>query len=199
MNENHGITVDNLLRSLPPALANDDQMYALAESMAELLTVQLPDVEQSVIYTRIDELPSELLDILAYDFRVDWWDANYSVAEKRRTLKESWNVHRHLGTPAAVETAISAVYPNAVVSEWFEYGGQPYHFKICIDATYEDVDPIRHQRVLDRVNYYKNARSHMDEVEYIARPDGTAIAHAGLCAAGIGITIEQEVHAYGMG
>lgn len=199
MNDQHGITVDNLLSSLPAVLSEDTQMRALAESMSQLLTEQLPDIEQAVIYNRIDDLPGELLDILAYDFRVDWWDADYSVEEKRRTLKEAWSVHRHLGTPMAVETAISAVYPDASVSEWFEYGGEPYHFKICIDATYENVDPLRHQRVLDRVSYYKNARSHMDEVEYIARPDGTAIAHAGLVAVGIGMTIEQEVHQYGMG
>ena len=34
------------------------------------------------------------------------------------------------------------------------------------DATYEDVDPVRHQRVIDRVAFYKNLRSVLDEVEY---------------------------------
>lgn len=45
-------------------------------------------------------------------------------------------------------------------------GGKPYHFKLLIDATYEDVDPVRHQRVIDRVDFYKNLRSVLDEVEY---------------------------------
>lgn len=33
-------------------------------------------------------------------------------------------------------------------------------------ARYEDVDPDRHQRVIDRVAFYKNLRSVLDEVEY---------------------------------
>ena len=92
----------------------------------------------NVINTLTDkELEADqLLDILANDFKVDWWDANYTLEEKRRTLKDSWNVHRRLGTKAAVVLAISAIYPDTQVSEWWEYGGKPYHFKLLIDATY---------------------------------------------------------------
>jgi len=71
---------------------------------------------------------------------VDWWDYNYTLEEKRKTLKDSWNVHRTLGTKGAVEKAISAIYPGTEVREWFEYAGQPYHFKLLIDATYQNVD-----------------------------------------------------------
>lgn len=165
MNE-HGLTKDNLLKALPLILANDARTAALAEITAEILASRINEIGRISIYGRIDEMPSELLDILAYDFKVDWWDPNYTLEEKRRTLKSSWDVHRHLGTKAAVATAISAIYPDTQVVEWWEYDGEPYHFKLLIDATYEDVDPVRHQRVLDRVAYYKNLRSVLDDVEY---------------------------------
>ena len=35
------------------------------------------------IYTRIDELPEWLLDILARDFAVDWYDRSYTLEEKK--------------------------------------------------------------------------------------------------------------------
>ena len=166
MNKAHGITKENLLASLPAVLANDDNMAALASAVAEVLAARVGEIERVSIYSQIDRLPNELLDILANDFKVDWWDANYTLEEKRRTLKDSWNVHRRLGTKAAVVLAISAIYPDTQVSEWWEYGGKPYHFKLLIDATYENVDPVRHQRVIDRVDFYKNLRSVLDEVEY---------------------------------
>lgn len=153
MNNAHGITKENLLASLPAVLANDDNMAALAAAVAEVLANRVDEIGRVDIYSQIDQLPNELLDILAYDFKVDWWDANYTLEEKRRTLKDSWNVHRRLGTKAAVVLAISAIYPDTQVSEWWEYGGKPYHFKLLIDATYEDVDPDRHQRVIDRVAF----------------------------------------------
>lgn len=166
MNKAHGITKENLLASLPAVLANDENMAALASAVAEVLAARVDEIGRVSIYAQIDKLPNELLDILAYDFKVDWWDANYTLEEKRQTLKDSWNVHRRLGTKAAVVMAISAIYPDTQVSEWWEYGGDPYHFKLLIDATFENVDPAQHQRVLDRVAFYKNLRSVLDEVEY---------------------------------
>ena len=178
MNSSHSLTAENLLRTLPDVLRNDESMAALAASIAQVLAQRPEEIQRLTIYPRIDELPEELLDILAYDFKVDWWDANYTLEEKRRTLKDSWRVHRMLGTKAAVETAISAIYPNTQVIEWFEYSGNPYHFRLLIDATFEDVDPEKHQRVLERVDFYKNLRSVLDEIEYYDA-GGSATAYFG--------------------
>lgn len=182
----NGITADNLLRTLPSVLQNDTSMQALASSISSVLAARPAEIDLLRIYTQIDSLPEELLDILAYDFKVDWWDANYTLDEKRKTLKDSWNVHRILGTKAAVEKAISAIYSDTQVNEWFDYGGDPYHFKLLIDATYENVDPAKHKRVLDRVAFYKNLRSVLDEVEYFDT-GGTATAYA--AAAYVGCSI----------
>ncbi|MCL2488631.1 MAG: phage tail protein I, partial [Oscillospiraceae bacterium] len=124
MNPAYGITPENLLRILPDVLKNDESMLALANAIIGVLAGQPDDIEEVMIYTRIDKLPEPLLDILAYDFKVDWWDANYTLAEKRRVLKESWAVRRRLGTKAAVQRAVSAIFDDTLVQEWFEYGGQ---------------------------------------------------------------------------
>ena len=166
MNSAHGLTAKNILRALPEVLQNDKSMEALAASIAAVLAARPAEIQHLMIYPRIDELPEELLDILAHDFKVDWWDGDYTLEEKRNTLKDSWIVHRMLGTKAAVETAIAAIYPDTQVSEWFEYGGEPYHFRLLINSTHESVDRDKHQRVLDRVEFYKNLRSVLDEVEY---------------------------------
>lgn len=178
MNSAHGLTAENLLRTLPDVLKNDESMAALAASIAQVLAARPDEIQRLAIYPRIDELPEDLLDILAYDFKVDWWDADYSLEEKRQILKDNWHVHRILGTKAAVETAISAIYPGTQVSEWFEYNGEPYHFKLLIDSTYDGVNPERHQRVLDRVEYYKNLRSVLDEIEYYDMSGG-AVQYVG--------------------
>lgn len=165
---NNGLTAENLLLALPEALRQDEQMQALAAGIAEVLAARPAEIDRLLIYPRIDELPEALLDRLAYDFKVDWWDAEYSLAAKRQTLKDNWQVHRRLGTKAAVEQAIAAIYPETQVLEWFEYGGEPYHFKLEINLTGSSFDRERQQRVLDRVEYYKNLRSHLDGVFYFA-------------------------------
>ena len=173
----HGLIRENLVATLPAALQKDPSAVALAEAMADLLARRPEEIEQLRIYPVIDRLDERLLDILAYDFKVDWWDADYSLEEKRRTLKDSWRVHKLLGTKAAVEMAISAIYPRTTVLEWWEYGGEPYHFRLDINITNDSIDSVKQRRVLERLEYYKSLRSHNDGVTYFVEAQ-PAIAKA---------------------
>jgi len=192
----HGITKENLLFAFPDSLKQSETMSALADITAELLAKRPQEIAQLALYTRIHELPEDLLDILAYDFKVDWWDPNYTLEEKRRTLADSWRVHKMLGTKAAVETAIRAIYPKTDVVEWFEYGGKPYYFKLLIDMTDEDPDPARRDRALSRVNFYKNLRSHVDSIEYTINMDPVTLYIGGAVSPDAYLQVPVEPDAY---
>ena len=170
---------DDLLRLLPRVLKEDKSFHAFATVMAKQLKVIIDDADHATIYARIDALPEELLDVLAYDFKVDWWDYGYSVEQKRQTLKDSFLVHKHLGTKFAVETAIRAIYPKTDVEEWFEFDGDPYTFRLLIDVSGVLVDPTRHPRVLELANYYKNLRSHLCGIEYTVESKEPATLYMG--------------------
>ena len=101
-----GVTRENLLLLLPPALTHDPAMMARAEADAGALAARLAEIDRVRIISHIDALDETVLDILAWDFKVDWWDPNYTLEEKRRTLKDSWRVHKLLGTKAAVELGL---------------------------------------------------------------------------------------------
>jgi len=164
----HGLTVENTLSTFPAVLDEDEFLHALAVAFVEKFAALAMDIDLVRIYALIDRLPEDLLDTLAYDFKVDWWDANFGLDEKRRTLKESWAVHRRLGTKGAVTRAVSAIYPDSTLDEWFDYEGIPYHFRLAVNETENRADDAQRQRVLDRVIYYKNLRSWLDIIEYIA-------------------------------
>lgn len=172
-----GITKENMLFTLPPALKGDESTEALAAATAEALENRLEEMDRLRIVSNIDGLEEALLAILARDFKVDWWDTSYSLEEKRRTVKDSWRVHKTLGTKAAVETAISAIYPHTRVLEWWEYGGEPYHFRLDINITNDHIDSDKQRRVLERLNFYKSLRSHNDGVTYFVEA-APAIARA---------------------
>lgn len=178
----HGLTAENLLSAFPAVLQMDMSIAALAQGTAQLLARRPAEIGRLSLYQQIDTLPEALLDILAYDFKVDWLGSDYTLEEKRRTLKDSWRVHKTLGTKAAVETAISAIYPDTQVLEWFQYDGEPYHFKIQIAAELERLNPDRHRRVLERVSFYKNLRSHLDVVEYVESVPAAIRIGAACCA-----------------
>ena len=141
MNDNELHSAD-YTRSLPPPLKNDPTMTALARFIAEQLQGTVRQIGKNIIYARIDELDEQTLDVLAYDLHVDWYDYSYPIEVKRQTIRDSVRVHRRLGTKYAVETALGAVFPGTRVQEWFEYGGEPYMFKVIIGATESGVSAV---------------------------------------------------------
>lgn len=153
-------------RALPQPLKNDPNMLALAKVIAEQMQITARQIKQNIIYARIDELDEKTLDVLAYDLHVDWYDYTYPVEVKRATIKDSVKVHRKLGTKYAVETALGNVFPGSRVEEWFEYGGEPYMFKVIIGATVAGISADRQAAVLERVRFYKNLRSHLEAISY---------------------------------
>lgn len=181
MNNAHSITKENLLVTLPAVLANDENMAALAQAVADVLASRTNEIGYVSIYAAIDTLSEELLDILAYDFKVDWWDHSYSVEQKRKTLKDSFWVHKHLGTKYAVQTAISAIYPNAAVEEWFQYNGQPGCFRVILPLPEEGLTAAAYQRLKDGIRITKNERSHLDVID-ICRETAAEIVTDGYCA-----------------
>lgn len=183
MNNPRGITeagrdiyTVNFADYLPAALKHDPKMRAIAEAVTkEALTVS-GEIENVLIYSRIDDLPEPLIDILAYDMHVDWYDYSYPLKVKRDILKGSVRVHKKMGTKYAVEKALGALYPQSEVEEWYQYEGQPHHFHIVCDVT-ENRVTASFQDIIKAVMMYKRLSSHLDEVVY---------------QAGVGITIETH-------
>ena len=67
-----------------------------------------------------------------------------------------------MGTPQAVNKIIEAVFQNGHIAEWFEYGGDPFHFKAYTTnpaISQSDVDEFN--RVLSTV---KRLSAWLDEI-----------------------------------
>ncbi|MCF8017849.1 MAG: phage tail protein I [Vallitaleaceae bacterium] len=165
---NYGITTENLIRTLPSFLRNDEKMRLLATVISDILSARTDEIDTLRIYTQIDKLPEPLLDILAYDFKVDWYGYDYGIEAKRALLKDSFNVHRHLGTLGAVEKALNDIYPGSEVEEWFDYGGNPYYFRVLLDVTNQLVS-ISHEEIIRAIEMFKSLRSHLQDNTVIYR------------------------------
>ena len=190
---NHGYSAANILEQLPRVLAEDRRMAALAAAIAKALMTHLNELPLAEIYTRIDSLPEAVLDILAKDFKIDWYDYDYPIEAKRNWIKTNYYVHRSLGTAGAIKEAIRAIYPDSDVEEWFNYGGNPFYFKVVIDLTNAIPSPEGHAQVLSRINTYKNLRSHVQEIKYIYRPhEDEALRFGGCMATIVSIPMEES-------
>ena len=159
------VSREAFLSVLPSVLSPKEK---LAQVIADELIGLYNDTDLLRIYARIDELDEQLLDILAYDFKIDWWDKGLTLDEKRRTVKDHFAVHRYLGTAGAVEKAVSAIYETEV-AEWYEYDGKPYHYKLVCDTGGEFPDYDKFTAILEKRKYYDNLRSILDAVTFVIR------------------------------
>ena len=169
----HGLTRENMMAALPKALREDPSMVALADAIAGVLDARREEIDRLRIYPEIDRLDEQLLDILAYDFKVDWWDTNYSLKVKRRTLKDSWRVHKMLGTAWAVKSVLNSLYPNSELEEWFSYDGTPECFRLNVNvsgsAETEAVEVYSTAEILRRIATVKRLSAHLEGVSYMVR------------------------------
>ncbi len=131
----HGFETENIMAAFPPVLTRDRSITALGRVMASAMVRLMGETDLTRIYANIGALPEALLDILAYDFKIDWWDPNYPVETKRALFQDGWRVHRLLGTPEAVNLVIRAVFGEGRMTDWYEYGGEPYHFRVEANNT----------------------------------------------------------------
>ena len=164
MNNSDLFTAD-FVRSLPLPLQNDPNTLAIAQVIAEQLQITARLISKNTIYARIDELPEKVLDVLAYDLHVDWYDYSYPIKAKRDIIRESVRVHKRLGTKFAVETALGGIHPDSEIEEWFDYGGQPFYFRVILDTTFSRA-PAGPAEVVRAVNHYKRLSAHIEEIIY---------------------------------
>ena len=126
----------------------------------ELFGVRFEDLDIGVINTLANGASKNLLPVLAASFDVDIDGLNED--EARELIKNAFEIHYYSGTFYSLNKALSALYADTKVKEWFEYSGLPYHFKLELDASKNGVNPQTLKRSDEIINTYKNVRSVYD-------------------------------------
>jgi len=151
----------SLLDMMPQSLLDDPFIRAMAKALDPELKAISSEIELCLLYQRIDYLPEKIVDHLAWQLHVDFYEPDLTLQQKRELVKTSIPWHRHKGTKWAVEQVASIIFRNARVTEWFEYGGDPYYFRVVLDWANGH---IKLDQLIRVVNATKNERSWLQDV-----------------------------------
>ena len=121
---------------LPRVLARQEWVIALSEALGLALGKTLDYTDESQIYTRLDTAPETAL-----------------------------TVRRLMGTAAAVKLQVHAIYPEATVTEWFQYDGRPGCFRVSLPLPKEGITAAEYRRFKTGILTTKNERSHLDMID----------------------------------
>lgn len=113
------------------------------------------------MYAAIDVADDDVLDMLAAELDTQYYDVLLDVEAKRKLVKNTLIWYGKAGTPAAVEELITSVFGEGRVEEWFDYGGEPFYFKVYTNATFTEDMISKFDDMLEKV---KNTRSKLETV-----------------------------------
>ena len=130
------------------------------KKLDDLFALKLENLDLSVINTLASSCPARLLPILAQSFDADI--DGLSEAAARELIKNAFEIHFYSGTFYSLNKALKAFYSQCEIKEWHEYGGEPYHFKLELEASNQGIDKESLTKTDEIVNVYKNVRSVYD-------------------------------------
>ena len=139
--------------------------YALKMAAGKLEQYQ----KKAMMYAALDRQPEEILDYMATEKRVMFYDESASPAKKRELIQTSGSIYEKAGTLSAVQEVVDAAFGESEITEWFDLdGADPGEFDIEVIADITLTPEIIEQFVRTIENA-KALTSHLRQV-IIKRP-----------------------------
>lgn len=131
-----------------------------AKQICEVINTELQSLMTNIKFAEsaydVDNATEAVLEHIAWQLNSELFFLGSTLEEKKRLVKEAVKLHRKKGTKYAVEHAIQLMFPNANVTEWFEYNGNPYYFKV----NNVEARPLKEILTLcSIINIFKSLRS----------------------------------------
>ena len=163
----------------------------------EVLTAEFQKyTERIVLASNVENLPEPILDYLAIQYRIPYYDSAFDIDKKRALVKEGYQWSMTAGTTDCIRRLTNAIFGNGKVIEWYEDGTmQEGEFDIEInekDMT-EEITRVKTGQIT-----YAVRDTHIDDKE-IHEGDIMGIGDHGMLAVGKEVaavakeTVEQMV------
>lgn len=147
--------------SLPDFLKEEPRVRALAYAINKQARYLILKQDAARVYSGIEICSERVLDVFAYELKIPQYKDTFSIDIKRRMVANGLIYWSTLGTVGALEQLCSDIFEDARVEEWFDYDGEPCHFKIVTEnykLTEADIAEFK-----SCINAVKRLTAHMDD------------------------------------
>lgn len=95
------------------------------------------------------QCPISMLPWLAWALGVTEWSIIWPEQRQRQVVAAALAVRQKAGTRGAVRTAVEALdIENIGYSEWYEYGGEPHHYRISAELRDRGMSEDEYQQLM---------------------------------------------------
>ena len=115
---------------IPPSISGDRHIQSIISATDPQLQEVSQSIREAFIISRIDELPENVIDLLAWQWHVDSYEPDLDIETKRELVRDSVRWHRKKGTKSAIKSALEKLDFVPTFLEWFDIGTKPHTFEI---------------------------------------------------------------------
>lgn len=155
--------------SLPEHLSEQPTVQAMSYAINRQMKKLLAYSDAAKVYAGIMKCNDAVLDILAFELQIPKYKDSYPLTTKRRMVLNGLVYWSRMGTVGAMEDLCSDIFSNATLTEWFDYDGEPGHFRITTDNIRITDDDVKEFHKV--INTVKRLSAHLDEIELVMGPD----------------------------
>ena len=153
----------SLFDFIPFNFTGDEETDYIIETLDFLLRERfIAKIPEVILLDRVEQLEEWKVNELFAELHVDYYNKNVSIEQKRDLIKTSLLTHRTKGTPFALKIITDILFKNGNVAEWFDYGGDPYKFKISTQSDLKNQED--YDQTIQAIEIYKNARSWLESI-----------------------------------
>ena len=123
---------------IPRSIAEDANVKAICRAIDPQLQEVSQSIREAFIVSRIDELPENVIDLLAWQWHVDFYEPDLPLKTKRELVLESIRWHRKKGTKSAIISALEKLGFVPTIKEWYEPELQTEPHTFSVRGYYKD-------------------------------------------------------------
>ncbi|QER56761.1 phage tail protein I [Klebsiella quasipneumoniae] len=164
---------------LPPGSSALERRLAQACSGISDLSVPLRDLWNPW------KCPASFLPYLAWAFSVDSWDESWSEQEKRTVISESFRLHQHKGTIAAIRRVVEKMGYSFSIAEWWEVADPAGTFRLEVDVNDIGITSRMLDELTRLINDAKPVSRHLAQFNISTKVRGDIHVGSTLCSGDI--------------
>lgn len=116
--------------ALPRIIAQQPWAQALAYAINRQLAQLLDLAHGTRVSVSVDTMPNDILDALAVELRLPYYNRAYTIDVKRELIKGAIQYWATAGTVGSLAIIMQNIFGDAEIEEWFTYDGAPGNFRI---------------------------------------------------------------------
>lgn len=149
---------------LPSWLRERDDVQAISYAIKQQIDKLQAYKAYIYGYAWVDNAPENVLDLMALELNVRYYNESYDIDLKRELIKKAIIIAMKDGTKFAVDTVIQTIYGDGEAVDWYDYNGTPNHFRIDLDSL-DGFDRLGDMMAV--VNAVKRKTARLDSVNII--------------------------------